>query len=142
MNHCVAFRYNTFVPCSRETLRCGSARRRSRALPGASGAVWRFTRRLYSGVRCKSANSFLMNGSLWLSLHVLFSFEKHCLASISPPVLLGAVLALKPMVVRWWQRTNLVDPASSHMLVSKIKPCMSQYKLLYGETANGSLKQL
>ena len=37
---------------------------------------------------------------------------------------------------------NLVDPASSHMLVSKIKPCMSQYKLLYGETANGSLKQI
>ena len=37
---------------------------------------------------------------------------------------------------------NLVDPASSHMLVSKIKPCMSKFKLLYGETANGSLKQL
>ena len=37
---------------------------------------------------------------------------------------------------------NLVDPASSHMLVSKIKPCMSKYKLLHGETANGSLKQL
>ena len=37
---------------------------------------------------------------------------------------------------------NLVDPASSHMLVSKIKPCMSQYELLHGETANGSLKQL
>ena len=36
----------------------------------------------------------------------------------------------------------LVDPASSHMLVSKIKPCMSQYKLLHGEIANGSLKQL
>ena len=36
---------------------------------------------------------------------------------------------------------NLVDPASSHMLVSKIKPCMSQYELSYGETANGSLKQ-
>ena len=27
--------------------------------------------------------------------------------------------------------TNLVDPASSHMLVSKIKPCKSKYKLLY-----------
>ena len=26
--------------------------------------------------------------------------------------------------------TNLVDPASSHMLVSKIKPCKSKYKLL------------
>jgi hypothetical protein len=37
---------------------------------------------------------------------------------------------------------NLVDPASSHMLVSKIKPCMFKYKLLYGETANSSVKQL
>ena len=27
--------------------------------------------------------------------------------------------------------TNLVDPASSHMLVSKIKPCKSKYKLIY-----------
>ena len=26
------------------------------------------------------------------------------------------------------QRSNLVDPASSHTLVSKIKPCMSKYK--------------
>ena len=37
---------------------------------------------------------------------------------------------------------NLVDPASSHMLVLKIKPCMSKYKPCYDETANGSLKQL
>jgi hypothetical protein len=37
---------------------------------------------------------------------------------------------------------NLVDPASSHMLVWKIKPCMSQYKYLYSKTANGSVKQL
>ena len=36
----------------------------------------------------------------------------------------------------------LVDPASSHMLVPKIKPCMCKYKPLYGETANGSLYQL
>ena len=28
------------------------------------------------------------------------------------------------------------------MLVSKTKPCMSKYKPLYGETANGSLNQL
>ena len=40
-------------------------------------------------------------------------------------------------------RSYLVDPASSHMLVSKIKPCMSKYKQhLYCETANGSLNQL
>jgi hypothetical protein len=38
--------------------------------------------------------------------------------------------------------SNLVDPASSHTLVSKIKPCMSKYKQLYSETANGSLYQL
>ena len=36
----------------------------------------------------------------------------------------------------------LVDPASSHMLVSKIKPCMSKYKHpLYCETAYSSLYQ-
>jgi len=28
------------------------------------------------------------------------------------------------------------------MLVSKTKPCMSKYKQLYCETANGSLNQL
>ena len=33
----------------------------------------------------------------------------------------------------------LVDPASSHMLVSKIKPCMSKHRPLHGEAANGSL---
>ena len=33
----------------------------------------------------------------------------------------------------------LVDPSSSHMLVSKIKPCMSKYNPLEGETAKGSL---
>ena len=37
---------------------------------------------------------------------------------------------------------HLVDPASSHMLVSKIKPCMSEFKLIFGETANASLYQL
>ena len=37
---------------------------------------------------------------------------------------------------------NLVDPASSHMLISRVKPCMSKYKFLYNETANSSLKQL
>ena len=42
----------------------------------------------------------------------------------------------------WFDDGYLVDPASSHMLVSKIKPCMSKYKQFYGETANGSLNQL
>lgn len=35
------------------------------------------------------------------------------------------------LAVNWFgEGSYLVDPASSHMLVSKIKPCMSKYKLL------------
>ena len=32
----------------------------------------------------------------------------------------------------------LVDPASSHMLVLKIKPCMPKNKPSYGESTDGS----
>jgi hypothetical protein len=49
----------------------------------------------------------------------------------------GPLVASRPL-----QDSYLVDSASSHMLVSKIKPCMSKYKHLYRETANGSLNQL
>ena len=31
-------------------------------------------------------------------------------------------------VLPFWRDSYLVDPASSHMLVSKIKPCMSKYE--------------
>lgn len=47
-----------------------------------------------------------------------------------------------PLGSPWVPDSYLVDSASSHMLVSKIKPCMSKYKQLYRETANGSLNQL
>ena len=40
------------------------------------------------------------------------------------------------------QAENLVDPASSHMLVSKVKPCMCAYNFLYDATANSSIIQL
>ena len=33
----------------------------------------------------------------------------------------------------------LVEPASNHMLVSEINPCMSNFILFHGVTANGSL---
>ena len=55
---------------------------------------------------------------------------------------LHRVSASKATSVVFLRRSYLVDPASSHMLVSKIKPCMSKYKHLYCETANGSLNQL
>jgi hypothetical protein len=54
-----------------------------------------------------------------------------------PAVCSHAFLICVPQLLQ--DTSHLVDPASSHMLVSKIKPCMSQYKLLYSETANGSL---
>ena len=60
--------------------------------------------------------------------------------SNAPRAVSTSMLIIQQYQVR--NNCNLVDPASSHMLVLKTKPCMSQYKLLYGETANGSLKQL
>ena len=42
----------------------------------------------------------------------------------------SAGLLARPSSVRL-SSSYLVDPASSHMLVSKIKPCMSKYKHLY-----------
>jgi hypothetical protein len=36
-----------------------------------------------------------------------------------------------PRLFREGDSSYLVDPASSHMLVSKIKPCMSKYKQIY-----------
>ena len=56
----------------------------------------------------------------------------------------SSLFSLSPICLRRasWEDSYLVDPASSHMLVSKIKPCMSKYEHLYCETANGSLNQL
>ena len=68
-------------------------------------------------------------------------------AFLAPPLLPVSRISLRKQLVGRRRGVgtndrNLVDPASSHMLVSKIKPCMSQYKSLHVETANGSLKQL
>ena len=38
--------------------------------------------------------------------------------------------------------TNVMDPASSCMFVSKMKPCMYGFKRSYGGMASGSFKQL
>ena len=34
---------------------------------------------------------------------------------------------------------DLIDPASNHMLILEINPCMSKFTSFHGETANGSL---
>ena len=62
--------------------------------------------------------------------------------SRNTPPLRGLPRRPSPRGRVWVQDSYLVDSASSHMLVSKIKPCMSKYKQLYRETANGSLNQL
>ena len=47
-------------------------------------------------------------------------YEQPCLIFLSVPTCRNTVEIEKD--------SNLVDPASSHTLVSKIKPCMSKYK--------------
>ena len=42
--------------------------------------------------------------------------------------MLGWLQHLRRGVSLYTADSYLVDPASSHMLVSKIKPCMSKYK--------------
>ena len=65
-----------------------------------------------------------------------------CLLRILKSLPLVSFAGLLMDVLQRLPDSYLVDPASSHMLVSKIKPCMSKYKLLHSETANGSLNQL
>ena len=79
---------------------------------------------------CSESRIMLFYGSAVKSLPKNLTVSNHCDMNFSRGLWPSAV------------NRNLVDPASSHMLVSKIKPCMSQYKSIYGETANGSLKQL
>ena len=63
------------------------------------------------------------------------------LQSVGMLALFGADV-LERALMRLIER-YLVDPASSHMLCSRIKPCMSKYEhVLYCETADSSLYQL
>ena len=50
------------------------------------------------------------------------------------------LIPLKRLIV-FYVSSYLVDPASSHMLFSKIKPCMSKYRPSQGEIAKRSLNQ-
>ena len=43
---------------------------------------------------------------------------------------MSGLLGGSSIVSEAFEGSYLVDPASSHMLVSKIKPCMSKYKLI------------
>ena len=52
----------------------------------------------------------------------------HSCRAIGLSMRLELARAILPFPVA--EGSYLVDPASSHMLVSKIKPCMSKYKLL------------
>jgi hypothetical protein len=55
---------------------------------------------------------------------------------VMPSKSIAGIVSFRPAAnssVQSWSQSNvsyLVDPASSHMLVSKIKPCMSKYKLV------------
>ena len=91
--------------------------------------------------------------------HVSLTFQPLCLflvdssfffesQAIALPFVWRSLIAFFPYdgnrsrAALFFSTSYLVDPASSHMLVSKIKPCMSKYKRVYCETAKGSLNQL
>ena len=63
-----------------------------------------------------------------------FANIEFCVSPVSESVirssktLLECQSLLAVLLRRVLKNRNLVDPASSHMLVSKIKPCMSQHK--------------
>ena len=95
---------------------------------------------------CRCLHAVLMR-EMWCSPQVLrldSFFSDHCRCSYNSwaSVYLVQTRRCRLLLNSLKLGANLVDPASSHMLVSKIKPCMSQCKLQYGKTVNGSLKQL
>ena len=54
------------------------------------------------------------------------------MASVESTVsVLWPIGELRRVPVHQTYDSNLVDPASSHTLVSKIKPCMCKYKQIY-----------
>ena len=71
---------------------------------------------------------------LWYTLYTRYSTSLVSLFRQSGASLIGSSqlfeLRSTPVNAGWLvvKGGYLVDPASSHMLVSKIKPCMSKYK--------------
>lgn len=84
--------------------------------------------------RVKSLDLFevLASTTQWKTQRVV---ELHFVLDSSPESGLSEVMFWASSERSWGTRFSdcsyLVDPASSHMLVSKIKPCMSKYKHLY-----------
>ena len=141
---CSAFRSRPSVPHgrSRDTARVGAWRRKTIAkqqgssYPPCIDPCWTSL-----SVRCAIAASpfFVCHGrakSLFdgrPQRRRLERTDRYLTSVVSNPELVRAVplrsaggpAALRPSVRK---ARYLVDPASSHMLVSKIKPCMSKYK--------------
>ena len=139
---CAGWRYSHTCGGGPEKISC-VFRHRLCAPPRIVGVVWR------NGFSRESRQrdvSFRMLGTLHLP------GRRPCREFTTPlcDVLLSDGDLLRPAACaecrwRWWwlgssppplnpttqQGSYLVDPASSHMLVSKIKPCMSKYKLCY-----------
>jgi hypothetical protein len=85
-----------------------------------------------SQLRCRSAPAESAKADVSGTLQCVLS--KSRVALRGPPLLRRARGSFCPAREQGparadsFGKSNLVDPASSHMLVSKIKPCMSKYK--------------
>jgi hypothetical protein len=81
------------------------------------------------GTCCSNAPVLLLGVEV-MGFLALASFRLTTLASFIRDEVLRRPPPPSPGCVRglWFKDSYLVDSASSHMLVSKIKPCMSKYK--------------
>ena len=110
------------------------------------GTLWRWL--VYASRFASMRLAVYMSDSFAMKAYLLLSgCQREIREFMVVPILCDVRVRLDVKSLYVWSAnepwdTHLVDPASSHMLVSKIKPCMCKYKPLYGETANGSLKQL
>ena len=138
----VAWRLCSAVPVQQSPRSAGPSSIRSRAAagPGAGAEAWYRTTAKLERVP-----------QVYSTLHTLREISPQSPLDTDTPPPPGCVFSTKeqtrtlgrgPSRFDEPRGSYLVDPASSHMLVSKIKPCMSKYKHLYRETADGSLKQL
>ena len=90
------------------------------------GGVWGLSSSTTPQPTLRSASRPLYGGAMWSSEPLADSYAEHI--SWRPFSILS--LEIKGAMGNHHKTLSsyLVDPASSHMLVSKIKPCMSKYK--------------
>ena len=94
--------------------------------PWAKLLEWTWIQNLKVSFRILNAIQINLTTLEWVRVQAFI-----CSVVLNNNNLLSYLLAVVSRLQSGMDDSYLVDPASSHMLVSKIKPCMSKYKQLY-----------